>query len=73
MRPLLLAALLLAGCAGRDTPPDAWAVRGQHHRPGGPSFAEQLEDSFHRDPTGTAYAIGTVLGLIGAVILKFAR
>lgn len=70
MRPLLLAALLLSACAGRDTPADAWVFRDQKQKPGDPSLIEAVEDDYNADPVGTAHAVGSILGAIGVVVLK---
>lgn len=70
MRAAVVAALVLSGCAGRDTPADAWAFRGASQKPGDPSFFEQAAVEYEADPIGTAHGVGQLLGMIGVVVFK---
>jgi outer membrane biogenesis lipoprotein LolB len=67
MRALLVAALLLAGCATADTPPDAWVFRPPE---GQPSLIEAFERDFRRAPLETAEATGSLVGLVAVIVLR---
>lgn len=72
MRAAVVAALVLSGCAGRDTPADAWAFRGASQKPGDPSLAEVTTDAAEQNPVGFAYGVGAILGTVAMVVVKLA-
>jgi hypothetical protein len=69
MRRMIVLVLCLSACAGKDTPPDAWVFRPPE---GQPSLIEAVEKAWSEDPVGTAYGIGQLIGLVGALVLTLA-